>query len=230
VPRTLTTDFARESIRRVNPAAQPRILLEIGYLTELTAGIGAGDMTLYVKSTEGFAASGNLFIEKEEILYTSKTATSFTVSVNGRGVNHTTAASHATGAFVQDGDHLFLSDQDIPLVGIHDYDGMVTSWGKFQPQLIPGDEVVKVSTCSLELFNQPRLDGYIEPGMFIRIFRWFAELVSADKDLVGELILVAQKIARDQGIAQTGYKLNFNVGRGGGQIINHLHLHLLGGW
>lgn len=55
-------------------------------------------------------------------------------------------------------------------------------------------------------------------------------LVSADKDLMGELILVAQKIARDQGIAQTGYKLNFNVGRGGGQIINHLHLHLLGGW
>ena len=55
-------------------------------------------------------------------------------------------------------------------------------------------------------------------------------LVSAHKDLVGELILIAQKIAREQGIAQTGYKINFNVGRGGGQIINHLHLHLLGGW
>jgi len=51
-----------------------------------------------------------------------------------------------------------------------------------------------------------------------------------DKELVGELFLTAQKIAREQGVSKTGYKLIFNVGRGGGQIIDHLHLHLLGGW
>jgi len=51
-----------------------------------------------------------------------------------------------------------------------------------------------------------------------------------DKELIGELFLTAQKIAREQRIAQTGYKLVFNVGRGGGQVIDHLHLHLLGGW
>jgi len=51
-----------------------------------------------------------------------------------------------------------------------------------------------------------------------------------DKELIGELFLVAQKIARKQGVAKSGYKLVFNVGRGGGQLINHLHLHLLGGW
>jgi histidine triad (HIT) family protein len=51
-----------------------------------------------------------------------------------------------------------------------------------------------------------------------------------DKELMGELFLVAQKIARGQGVAKTGYKLVFNVGKGGGQIIEHLHLHLLGGW
>jgi histidine triad (HIT) family protein len=51
-----------------------------------------------------------------------------------------------------------------------------------------------------------------------------------DKELIGELFLAAKKIAKDQGVAKSGYKLVFNVGEGGGQIINHLHLHLLGGW
>jgi histidine triad (HIT) family protein len=56
------------------------------------------------------------------------------------------------------------------------------------------------------------------------------QLKSEDKGLVGELILTAQKIAREQGVAKTGYKLVFNVGKGGGQEIEHLHLHLLAGW
>ena len=48
-----------------------------------------------------------------------------------------------------------------------------------------------------------------------------------DKELMGELILVAQKIAREQKIK--GYKLIINVGKEGGQVIDHLHLHLLAG-
>ncbi|MBA7596482.1 Purine nucleoside phosphoramidase [subsurface metagenome] len=51
-----------------------------------------------------------------------------------------------------------------------------------------------------------------------------------DKELIGELVLLAQKVAREQGVSQTGYKIGFNIGKGGGQIVNHLHLHLLGGW
>lgn len=51
-----------------------------------------------------------------------------------------------------------------------------------------------------------------------------------DKELVGELFLAAKKIARERGVSKTGYKLVFNVGRGGGQLIDHLHLHLLAGW
>lgn len=54
-------------------------------------------------------------------------------------------------------------------------------------------------------------------------------LTKQDTELIGELFLAAQKIARDNGIAKIGYRLVFNVGRGGGQIIDHLHLHLLGG-
>lgn len=55
------------------------------------------------------------------------------------------------------------------------------------------------------------------------------ELNEKDKDLIGEIILVAKKMAENIGVADTGYKLAFNVGRGGGQIIDHIHLHLLGG-
>jgi len=51
-----------------------------------------------------------------------------------------------------------------------------------------------------------------------------------DKELMGEMILTAQQVARDQGLRERGYRLGFNVGRGGGQIVDHLHLHLTGGW
>ena len=46
-----------------------------------------------------------------------------------------------------------------------------------------------------------------------------------DKVLIGKLILVAQKIAKEKNLK--GYKLQINVGREGGQEIDHLHLHLL---
>lgn len=48
-----------------------------------------------------------------------------------------------------------------------------------------------------------------------------------DKTLMGEMILAAQKIAREKNLP--GYRLVINVGREGGQIIDHLHLHLLSG-
>ena len=48
-----------------------------------------------------------------------------------------------------------------------------------------------------------------------------------DKTLMGEIILTAQKIARERNL--TGYRLVINVGREGGQVIDHLHLHLLSG-
>ena len=48
-----------------------------------------------------------------------------------------------------------------------------------------------------------------------------------DRELMGSLILVAREIARQKGLQ--GYQLHFNVGREGGQIVDHLHLHILGG-
>ncbi len=50
-----------------------------------------------------------------------------------------------------------------------------------------------------------------------------------DKELIGGLFLIAQKMARKKGVVSTGYRLIFNVGKDAGQTIEHLHLHLLGG-
>ena len=55
------------------------------------------------------------------------------------------------------------------------------------------------------------------------------DIEEKDQDLIGEIVYSAKKIAEDQKIDE-GYKLVFNVGRKGGQVIDHLHLHLLGGW
>jgi len=50
------------------------------------------------------------------------------------------------------------------------------------------------------------------------------------KELIGSMFLVAQKVVEQLGIRDKGYKLAFNVGKDGGQIVDHLHLHVLGGW
>jgi len=50
-----------------------------------------------------------------------------------------------------------------------------------------------------------------------------------DYTLVGRMFEVANGLARKLGIAEEGFRLVFNCNRGGGQVIYHLHLHLLGG-
>jgi histidine triad (HIT) family protein len=47
--------------------------------------------------------------------------------------------------------------------------------------------------------------------------------------LAGHLLLVARMVAQQVGIAQSGYRLIVNTGRAAGQVVYHLHLHVLGG-
>src|SRR5262245_17432187 len=56
-----------------------------------------------------------------------------------------------------------------------------------------------------------------------------AELTEADGPLLGRLFGVAADLAREAGIADPGYRLVSNVGRWGGQTVDHLHVHLMGG-
>jgi len=55
------------------------------------------------------------------------------------------------------------------------------------------------------------------------------DLKEGHKELIGGILLLAKEMAKEQGISD-GYKLAFNTGRKGGQLIDHLHLHLMGGW
>ncbi|MCF7835676.1 MAG: histidine triad nucleotide-binding protein [Candidatus Marinimicrobia bacterium] len=55
------------------------------------------------------------------------------------------------------------------------------------------------------------------------------DLEEKEEVLAGRLILTAQKIARNLNISEKGYKLLFRVKEYGGQEIDHIHLHLLGG-
>ena len=50
-----------------------------------------------------------------------------------------------------------------------------------------------------------------------------------NSDLAGHLLVVAAKLARELGVDEDGYRLVFNNGRDGGQTVDHIHLHLIGG-
>ncbi|MGZ3538882.1 MAG: histidine triad nucleotide-binding protein [Thermodesulfobacteriota bacterium] len=56
------------------------------------------------------------------------------------------------------------------------------------------------------------------------------DIKEKDKDIVFRMIFKAKEMAKEHSIDKSGYRLLFNVERGGGQVIFHLHLHLLGGW
>lgn len=50
-----------------------------------------------------------------------------------------------------------------------------------------------------------------------------------DRQLLGQILLVAGRVAADAGVAQRGYRILSNCGRDGGQEVFHLHFHLFGG-
>lgn len=55
------------------------------------------------------------------------------------------------------------------------------------------------------------------------------DIEETDAPLIGKLFVVAKKLARDFGIADSGYRLVINCNKDAGQAVYHLHLHLLGG-
>ena len=55
------------------------------------------------------------------------------------------------------------------------------------------------------------------------------DLNEDDAGLVSRMILTANRIARDLGLSEHGYRLVFNCKQDGGQEVYHIHLHLLGG-
>lgn len=56
-----------------------------------------------------------------------------------------------------------------------------------------------------------------------------AQLAEEQQGLVGRLVVLAKNLAEKEGIAKSGYRLVINCGPEGGQLVPHLHLHLIGG-
>lgn len=56
-----------------------------------------------------------------------------------------------------------------------------------------------------------------------------ADAGDVDPALLGHLLQVAARLAREQGIDESGYRVLTNVGKHAGQTVYHLHFHLLGG-
>ncbi len=67
-----------------------------------------------------------------------------------------------------------------------------------------------------------------------RVIPRLAEAEGSDQLLLGKLILVAAKVARDVGMSESGYRVVINSGPDAGESVPHLHVHLLGkrslGW
>ena len=55
------------------------------------------------------------------------------------------------------------------------------------------------------------------------------DIAPEQAELIGKMVLVAQKIAAEEGIAEDGYRLVVNCNEHGCQEVFHLHLHLIGG-
>ena len=56
-----------------------------------------------------------------------------------------------------------------------------------------------------------------------------ASLTEANGPMLGHMFAVAAQLARDEGIAKSGFRLTTNSGAGAGQSVPHLHFHLMGG-
>lgn len=55
------------------------------------------------------------------------------------------------------------------------------------------------------------------------------EIAKDQKDLVGSLLRTCVTLAKEKGIADSGYRIVTNTGKDGGQTVQHLHFHLMGG-
>lgn len=56
-----------------------------------------------------------------------------------------------------------------------------------------------------------------------------ADMTEEETPLIGKMVEAANKVAKDLGISENGYRLTINSGADAGQVVFHLHMHLMGG-
>ncbi len=96
--------------------------------------------------------------------------------------------------------------------------------GKKPGQILYQDESLIVIK---DIYPHAPVHVLIVPKKHIRSLN---DLTEEDKDILSDMIFRGKEMAKELSISSAGYKLIFNVERGGGQVIFHLHMHLVGGW
>lgn len=99
-------------------------------------------------------------------------------------------------------------------------------------------KIIEGTIPSKKVFENERILAFydIEPAAPVHVLiipkKFIAsmnDVTAEDLPLIGEIHAVAQQIAVELGIAETGYRLINNCGPDSGQAVPHLHYHLLGG-
>jgi len=105
---------------------------------------------------------------------------------------------------------------------------MTTLFAKIINGEIPGDIVYQDDevTAFRDINPQGSTHILIVPNKVIPTVN---DLTEVDQMVAGKLLLVAKKLAEQEGIAENGYRLIINCNAHGGQEVFHLHLHLIGG-
>lgn len=92
---------------------------------------------------------------------------------------------------------------------------------------IPGDFVHRDDRCVVIRDIQPQAPVHLLV-IPVKPLAGIQGAAPEDQELLGHLMLVAQRVARDEGLG-SGYRLVVNAGEDGGQEVGHLHIHVLGG-
>ncbi len=95
--------------------------------------------------------------------------------------------------------------------------------GRQPARIIYQDDLV---TAFWDIHPQARVHVLVIPNQHLTSLR---EAEETDPVLLGRCLQVAARVARETGIAESGYRVLTNVGPDAGQSVYHLHFHLLGG-
>ena len=93
-----------------------------------------------------------------------------------------------------------------------------------------GEIHTKMVVSSKEIAAFRDTNPQATPHMLIISKKHIASLDDvSDSNLLGQMLAMAAALARQEGIARTGYRTVINTGAQGGQSVDHMHIHLLGG-
>ncbi len=103
-----------------------------------------------------------------------------------------------------------------------------TIFSKIIRREIPSDIVFQDDkvTAFRDISPQAPIHILIIPNKLIPTINHIEE---ADEALLGHMVVVAAKIAKQEGIDESGYRLIMNCNKDAGQEVFHIHMHLLGG-